>query len=149
MRELNGCGTHLTRKGASRTAPSRRPFVIMRWAGRRSDVCARLTNPVVVSDELSRAVTALGGELRVEWPDRPGMIDNDRGVPRPWNAAVAERPGVMALEVCGVLGALAGVTVAQSLPVASTEVDEVHLDAMVRSYCSALLERVRETGEVV
>ena len=43
-------------------------------------------------------------------------------------------------EVCGALGATAGVTVALSMPAGSAEADEAHLDVMAQAYRSALLE---------
>ena len=64
------------------------------------------------------------------------------------DAAVAERPGHNTLEVCGVLGGLAGVALGQSIPTASAEVDGPHLDALAGSFRMALLE-AREKARAV
>ncbi|WP_237480298.1 hypothetical protein [Lichenibacterium dinghuense] len=64
------------------------------------------------------------------------------------DAEVARRPGVTTLELCGVLGGLAGVVLGQAVPTASAEVDDVHRDAVAGSFRMALLE-ARERGRAV
>lgn len=64
------------------------------------------------------------------------------------DAEVAKRPGILAVELCGVLGGLAGVVLGQAIPTTSAEVDDAHRDAVAGSFRMALLE-TREKGQAV
>ena len=52
------------------------------------------------------------------------------------------------MELCGVLGGLAGVVLGQAIPTTSAEVDDAHRDAVAGSFRMALLE-TREKGQAV
>lgn len=64
------------------------------------------------------------------------------------DAAIAERPGFTTLDVCGVLGGLAGVVLGQAVLTALAEVDDVHRDVVAGSFRMALLE-AREKARAV
>lgn len=64
------------------------------------------------------------------------------------DAEVAKRPGILAVDLCGVLGGLAGVVLGQAIPTAAADVDGLHLDALSGSFRMALLE-TREKGRAV
>jgi hypothetical protein len=53
---------------------------------------------------------------------------------------VAHHPDVNTMELCGILGGLAGVVLGQAMPQAAADVDQGHLEAVVGSFRAALIE---------